>query len=318
MLGALVGLAGGTGLAFLFENLDTTLYTVEQVRAIAGLPVLGRIPVVKIHKLRGQGSIAIYTNGDSPQAEAYRLLRTNILSLNCDTPLKRLLITSAEREEGKTTLVANLAQAMAQAGRKVVAIDADLRIPALHKVFELPNEVGLSSVLEQQATLEEALQDAGIPGLQVLTSGPLPSNPTELLGTPEMGLLVHQLVQESDMVLLDTPSLLAVADAVVLAPVVDGVTVVVGLGQTRREAFEAALKQLADVKARPVGVIVNRAEQSAQYYPREEVDRQGSRMRLPSSLGRLLVWAERRLSSLRKGQTKSSTNGVQENPEKTE
>ena len=123
MLGALVGLAGGTGLAFLFENLDTTLYTTEQAKAIAGLPILGKIPAVKIHKFRGQRQIAIYTNGDSPQGEAYRLLGTNILSLDYDKLPKKLLITSAEREEGKTTVVANLAYAMAQAGRKVVVIE---------------------------------------------------------------------------------------------------------------------------------------------------------------------------------------------------
>jgi len=302
MLGALVGLAGGTGLAFLFENLDTTLYTVEQVRAIAGLPILGKIPAVKIHKFRGQGGIAIYTNGASPQAEAYRLFRTNILSLNYDSPLKTLLTTSAEREEGKTTVVANLAQAMAQAGRKVVAIDGDLRLPALHHVFELPNEVGLSSILEQRASLEEALQNTGIPRLQVLTSGPLPSNPTELLGAPEMAALLDQLIQEFDMILIDAPSLLAVADAVVLAALVDGVAVVVGLAQARREAVEAALKQLADVKVKAVGVIVNRAEQSGQYYPREhpgeEVDRYGSGIKLPSSLGARLALAVQRLSSL--------------------
>ncbi len=267
MLGALVGLAGGTGLAFLFQNLDTTLYTMEQVRATAGLPILGKIPAVKVHRFRGQGRIAIYTNADSPQGEACRLLRTNILSLSCDTPLKTLLITSAERKEGKTTVVANLGQAMAQAGRKVVAMDADLRLPALHQVFELPNEVGLSSILERQVSLEEALHDTGIPRLQVLTSGPLPSNPTELLGAPETALLLHQLIQEFDIVLLDTPSLLAVADAVVLAPLVDGVAVVVGLAQAKRGAVQAALKQLADVKVKPVGVIVNRAEQSGRYYP---------------------------------------------------
>lgn len=268
MLGTLVGLAGGMGLAFFLENLDTTLYTMEQVRAIAGLPILGKIPAAKIHKLRGQGRSAIYTNADSPQGEACHLLRTNILSLSCDRPLKTLVITSAERKEGKTTVVANLGQAMAQAGRKVVAIDADLRLPALHQVFGLPNEVGLSNILERQASLEEALHDTGIPRLQVLTSGPLPSNPTELLGSLEMALLLHQLIQEFDIVLLDTPSLLAVPDTAVLAPLVDGVAVVVGLVQARREAVQAALKQLADVKVKPVGVIVNRAEQNGRDYPR--------------------------------------------------
>jgi len=284
ILGALVGLVGGTGLVFLVENLDTTLYTMEQVSDVSGLPilgkipefrgqggiaiytsgipipVLGKIPVIKVRKLRGQEGIAIYTRGDSPQGEAYRLLRTNILSLNRDTPLKTLLITSAGQKEGKTTVVANLAHAMARAGRKVVAVDGNLRLPALSHASELPNEVGLSSILEQRASLEEALQHTRIPRLQVLTSGPLPSNPTELLGAPEMVVLLDQLIQEFDIVLIDTSSLLAVADAVVLAPLVDGVMVVIGLAQATQGAVEAALKQLADVKAKPVGVIVNRAE----------------------------------------------------------
>ena len=162
--------------------------------------------------------------------------------------------------------------------------------------------MGLSSILEQRASLEEALQNTRIPRLQVLTSGPLPSNPTELLGAPEMAALLDELIQEFDIALLDAPSLLAVADAAVLAPLVDGVAVVVWLAQARREAVEAALRQLADVKVKPVGVIINRAEQSGQYYPREhlgeEADRYGSRIKLPSSLGARLTSAVQRLSSL--------------------
>lgn len=269
MLGALVGLGVGTALGFLFDNLDTTLYTMEQVRTITGLPILGKIPAVKIDRLRGQERIALYTTGYSPQAEAYRLLRTNISSRNCESPLKTLLITSAERGEGKTTVVANLAQALAQAGHEVVAIDADLRLPALHHVFELPNEVGLSSILERRAHLEEALKTTGIPRLKVLTSGPLPANPTELLAAPQMAALLDQLVQGFDIVLLDMPSLLAVADAVVLASLVDGVALVVKLAQARRETVQAALEQLDAIHVRPVGLIVNRAQQSGQYYPRK-------------------------------------------------
>ena len=293
MLGALVGLVGGMGLAFLLENLDTTLYTMEQVSDVSRLPilgkipefggqggiaiynsgiqipVLGKIPVPKIHRFGSQRGAAIYTSGDSLQAEAYRLLRTNILSLGYDTPLKTLQITSAERKEGKTTVVANLARAMAQAGRKVIAVDGNLRVPALHHVFELPNEVGLSSILEQRASLEEASQNTRIPRLQVLTSGPLPPNPAELLGAPEMVALLDQLVQEFDIVLIDSSSLLAVADAVVLASLVDGVMVVIGLAQVTQGAARVALKQLADVKAKPLGVIVNRAGQSGEYYAKE-------------------------------------------------
>ncbi len=260
LVGAMVGLMGGAALALLFENLDTTIYTLEQLRAITGLPLLGKIP-------RGsgdQGKAAVYASG-SPQEEACRLLRTNILSHSHSAPLKTLLITSPGRREGKTTIAANLAHATARAGRKVVAVDGDLRLPALHEAFELPNEAGLSSVLERRASLEEALQTTKSPGLRVLTSGPPPSNPTELLESSEMASLLRQLAEDSDLVLLDSSPLLAAADAVVLAALAEGVAVVAELGETKREAIEAALNQLADVKANPIGIIVTGIKQETQY-----------------------------------------------------
>jgi non-specific protein-tyrosine kinase len=259
-LGFMVGLAGGMGLAFLFENLDTTLYTTEQVEEATELSTLGKIPTA-----RRQRQI-VFFNGDSPQGEAFRRLRTHIFTLDHDTPLQTLLVTSAEPREGKSTIVANLALAIAQSGRKVIVVDGDLRRPTLHKIFELSNEIGLSSILKQEATLDEAVQDSKIAGVQALTSGPLPPHPAELLGSPQMTALLEQLAQQFDMVVLDTPSLLAVTDAAVLAPTVDGVVLVVGRAQAQREAVRAARQQLANVKARSIGVVVNRAEQDGSYY----------------------------------------------------
>jgi capsular exopolysaccharide synthesis family protein len=259
-LGFMVGLAGGVGLALLFENLDTTLYTVEQIKEVAELPTLGKIPTA-----RRQRQI-VFFNGDSPQGEAFRRLRTHIFTLDRDAPLQTLLVTSAEPKEGKSTIVANLALAIAQSGRKVIVVNGDLRRPTLHRIFDLSNEIGLSSILKQEATLDEAAQDSKIPGVQVLTSGPLPSNPAELLGSPQMTTLIEQLVQQFDMVVLDTPSLLAVTDAAVLAPAVDGVVLVVERAQARGEAVRAAHQQLVAVKARSIGVVVNRAEQDGSYY----------------------------------------------------
>jgi succinoglycan biosynthesis transport protein ExoP len=261
-LGLMVGLAGGMGLAFLFENLDPTLYTTRQIEEVTELPLLEKIPTVA---KRQQTTLF---SGNSPQGEAFRRLRTNTLALNHDVPLQTLLITSAEPREGKSTIVANLACAMARSGRRVIAVDGDLRRATLHEIFDLPNQIGLSSLLNQEATLDEAIQDGDVPGVRVLTSGPLPPDPAELLGSPHMADLIEQLVQQFDVVLLDTPSLLAVTDAAVLAPVVDGVILVVGRAQTQREAVRAARQQLAGVKARLVGVVVNRANQrsSDRYY----------------------------------------------------
>jgi succinoglycan biosynthesis transport protein ExoP len=258
-LGAMVGLAGGMGLAFLFENLDTTLHAIEHIEKATALPILGEIPTA-----RGQRQRVLF-DGNAPQGEAFRRLRTNILSLDHDAPLRTLLVTSAEPREGKSTIVANLAFAIAQSGRMVVVVDGDLRRPTLHKVFDLPNEMGLSSVLEQGTAVDEAVQESYIHGVQVLTSGPLPSHPAELLSSPQMTALIEQLAQQFDVVLLDTPSLLAVTDAAVLAPAVGGVLLVVGRAQARRGAVQAACQQLADVRATPIGVVVNRTERHSSY-----------------------------------------------------
>jgi len=259
-LGLLVGLVAGVGLAFLFEHMDTTLQTTEQIEKATKLPILGNIPVAK-----GPQQITFFTN-NSPQEEAFRSLRTIIFMFDPNTPLQKLLLTSAEPGEGKSTIVVNLASAMACVGRKVVVVDADLRLPKLHYIFGLMNSPGLSSVLKQETTLHKAVQESIIPGVYVLTSGPLPPNPAELLSSPQMTGLIEQLAEQFDLVLLDTPALLPVTDAAVLAPIVDGVVLVVGRTQARQEAVRAALRQLSNVKARLVGVIVNRAEQNDGYH----------------------------------------------------
>jgi capsular exopolysaccharide synthesis family protein len=259
-LGLLVGLVGGMGLAFLFENLDTTLYTTKQIAQAAEAPILGQIPLA-----RKQQQITCF-NSNSPQEEAFRRLRTNLSMLNHATPLRTLLVTSAEPGEGKSTIVVNLAAALAKAGRRIIVVDGDMRLPTFHTIFDLPNQIGLSSVLKQRVALDTAVQASNIPGLHVLTSGPLPSNPAELLGSPHMIALIEQLTHWFDMVLLDTPSLLAVTDAAVLAPIVDSVVLVVGRDQARQEAVQAVYQQLLNVKAKSIGVVINRAEQNANYH----------------------------------------------------
>jgi len=259
-LAFLVGLVGGTAVAFLFENLDTTLHTTKQIVDVAKLSALGMIPTVR---KRPRSTIF---NSNSPQEEAFRRLRTNLLTFDHERPLQTLLIASAEPDEGKSTIVANLACSLAKSGRKVIVVDGDLRMPSLHQIFDLPNQVGLSSVLEQKVPLNKAVQDTNYLGVQVLTSGPLPANPAELLASPQMTALVEHLGQQFDMILLDSPALLAVTDAAVLARTVDGVVLVVRRAQTRQEAVQSAHQQLINVKARPVGVVVNQAEQDGSYH----------------------------------------------------
>jgi capsular exopolysaccharide synthesis family protein len=256
-LGLIVGLVAGVGLAFLFENLDTTLHTAEQIEQATELPTLGNIPALK----RRQRSL--FFDNSSPQDEAFRRLRTNLLMLAQDRPLHTLLVTSAEPGEGKSTIVANLACALAEAGRKVILVDGDLRLPSIHTIFDLPNQVGLSSLLKQRISIDAALQHTSVPGLQVLSSGPAPANPAELLDSARLRALIARLVERSELVLLDTPALMAVNDGAVLATAADGVILVVGRARSREEVVRAARKQLAAVKVRALGVVVNRAVQPA-------------------------------------------------------
>ncbi len=252
VMGTILGLTGGLGLAFLFENLDTRLYTKQQIEAASDLTILAQIPSVK----RGQSTT--FLNGISPQGESYRRLRTNILALGQDSALRTILITSAEPGEGKSTTVVNLALALAHTGHKVVLVDSDLRRPTIHKICDLANQNGLSSVLTQKTALVDALQDSHIAGISVLTSGPLPSNSAELLEAPEMSALIKKLSQTFDFVLIDTPALLPVIDAAIPASFVDGVLLIVSHGQTRREDVEAVCQQLAISKAKTIGVVANR------------------------------------------------------------
>jgi capsular exopolysaccharide synthesis family protein len=261
--GLMVGLTAGLGLAFLFENLDRTLHTTRQIEAAARVATLGKIPTA------GKQHAIVFSNGRSPQEDAFRRLRTSLFTLDGSAPLQTLLMTSAEPQEGKTTIVVNLAHMIAESGRQVVAVDCDLRRPTMHAIFGLTNEIGLSSVLQEQATLDAALHRAGLQRLYVLTAGPAPSKPAELLGSQAMADLIKRLRQRFDMVLLDTPAIAAVADAAILAPGVDGVLLVVGRAKAREEAVQSACQQLADVKARLLGTVVNRAGQDGSYgyYP---------------------------------------------------
>ena len=257
-LGFLAGLVAGGLLIFLLEQLDTTLYTAEQIEETTELFTLAQIPTDGV---QGRDQRIHLFNSNSPHEEAFRRLRTNILTLGKDLRIRTLMVTSAGPGEGKSTVVANLARIIAKTQRRVVVVDSDLRMPSLHKVFHLPNDTGLTSILKREATLEDALQLSSIPGVLVLTSGPVPTGPAELLGTPQMAALMKQLARQFDMVLLDTPALMAVTDASVLVPLVDGVVLVVGRKRVRQEAVQATREQLADLKAKLVGVVINYAEE---------------------------------------------------------
>ena len=192
----------------------------------------------------------------SPAAEAYRTLRTNIQFATLDRPVRTLLVTSASPDEGKSVTLANLAVTFAQAGHDVVLVDADLRRPSVHTLFDLPNERGLTTFLLEDPDGQPPLQSVADPGLRVLTSGPLPHNPSELLGSQRMERAVQRLSELAEVVLFDAPPVIAVADAPVLARKLDGVLLVVGVGKTKRDHAARAKRLLEKANARVLGAVL--------------------------------------------------------------
>lgn len=196
----------------------------------------------------------------SPAAEAYRTLRTNIQFSSLDKPLRTLLATSTVPDEGKSTTLANLAVTMAQAEQRVILVDCDLRRPTLHTLFNMPNDMGLTSMILANDDAMLPLQQTSVPGLQVLTSGPLPPRPADILGSRRMEAIIERLRAEADVVLFDTPPVIAVTDAAVLANRVDGVLLVLKAGHTTRDHARHARQVLERAKANIIGVVLNNAE----------------------------------------------------------
>jgi capsular exopolysaccharide synthesis family protein len=198
-------------------------------------------------------------NAKSPIAEAYRTLRTNLQFAKAGEALQILMYTSAGPGEGKSTTVANTAVVQAQSGKQVIMVDCDLRKPVQHKIFGLQNQ-GLTNALVENRPALELLQESGIHNLRILTSGPIPPNPSELLGNPKMGQVIQELSRECDLLLLDAPPVIAVTDACVLASKVDGVVLVISCGMDRPEMAQQAKELLLKANAHLLGVVLNRVE----------------------------------------------------------
>ena len=207
----------------------------------------------------GKSPLIALRDPRAPAAEAYRTLRTNLQFSSLDKPLRTLMATSTAPDEGKSTTLANLAVTFAQSEQRVILVDCDLRRPTLHTLFDLPNEFGLTSmILAEDAP--PPLQETVVPGLSLLTSGPLPPRPADILGSRRMEAAIERLRAAADIVLFDTPPVVAVTDAAVLATKVDGVLLVFQAGRTSRERARRARQILEKVKANIVGVVLNNAE----------------------------------------------------------
>lgn len=213
-----------------------------------------------------QRSLVAHYDQKSPVSEQYRTLRTNIQFASVDKKVKTIMVTSATPGDGKSTTAANLGIVLAQQQKKVLLVDADLRKPTSHYTFELPNQVGLTNVLTKQINLEGAVSQTQIPYMDLLTSGPLPPNPSELLGSKAMGNFVERLDKHYDYIIIDTPPVNAVTDPQVLSQHCDGVIVVVRSGKTEQEAIKKAVDSLRKVGADILGSVLNSQKQSESNY----------------------------------------------------
>jgi succinoglycan biosynthesis transport protein ExoP len=251
--GALLGLILGVGAAVLRELLDRRIRDDEDAAAIAGAPVLGHIPHDSGARRR---PLVVVDDADSPEAEAYRRLRTNLRVVTIDRGQRSLLVTSAVAGEGKTLIAANLGFAFAQAGHRVALVDADLRRPGLGRLLGLEPIPGLSELLSGDVS-EEALHHEHELPLEVLTSGSPPPNPSELLESDRFAALVDKLTRRAEIVIFDSPALLPVSDAAVMARRCAAVLMVARVSSTRAEQLDAAAESLRAVGKQPVGAVLN-------------------------------------------------------------
>jgi len=259
VLAAVVGLVLGAGVAFLVEYLDDSIKTREDLERIsAPVPVIGVIPLVGGWKEQEEERLVSLTDPTSAAAEAYRTLRTAIQFVALDRPMGIVQVTSSNASEGKTTTLANLGVALAKAGQRVVLVCCDLRRPRLHEFFGLPNDVGFTSLLLGEAPLSRALQAVpDVPRLRLLASGPLPPNPSELLSSSRTREVFGALKADADIVLIDSPPVLPVTDALVLFRQVDATLMVFSAGGTSQKQASTALAMAKQVDAPLVGTVLN-------------------------------------------------------------
>jgi succinoglycan biosynthesis transport protein ExoP len=254
VIAALLSALVETGILFVRDAYDDTLKYPWQVSKFLDLPVLG---VISHHKNGSEPICQEYPG--SPISEAFRSLCNNLMYTKIDDPLRSLLVTSPSHKEGKSIVSLNLSVVLAQAGNKVVLIDADLRCPTIHERLNLPNKTGLAWVLIGKDNLDNVMNHAKTHGLYAITTGEVPpmTNPGEILRSNKMDLMLNKLMEGGGMVVIDTPPVLPVADVAVMAPVVDGVLLVLQPGKTTLSAAREAVDGLRRVHANVVGVILN-------------------------------------------------------------
>jgi capsular exopolysaccharide synthesis family protein len=278
ILGVIMGLALGIGVTFVLEYFDNSVRSVEDIEK-SGMPILGSIPIIKLEETAKRlgrngkhrssskltthesktiaGRLITHFAPKSPISEAYRSLRTSIQYARADAPLKTIVVTSPGPQEGKSTTVANLAITIAQMGTKTLLVDTDLRRPVLHSIFNLSRSKGISNYLVGKTDLEDVIFKTDIDNLYLMPCGTLPPNPSELLGSKAMKQCIGELKEQFDIILFDSPPIMAVTDAAVLSSEMDGIILVVKAGQTDRNAMLRSYEILRNIPNHILGALLN-------------------------------------------------------------
>ncbi len=289
-MGVAVGLIVGLGLAFLFDNLDTTLFTSKQIREVTHTNPIGQIPATSMKVQNNSSSVRIspiqkvflrlgihINRGHNPAnskkdrnnlavdlnsqfSEAFLRLRTNLLALINDQPIHSLMVTSSLQGEGKSTIAANLAFELSKLGKKIILVDCDLRLPSIAQIFDAQDQMGLSDYLSGEEDLDNVIFKTKFTGLDVIPCGKHTDEVPLLLDSTRMKDIIPALLKEYDLVIIDTPGVLSVTDASLIASLVDGVLLVMKRGFIRKEKLEAALEQIANVKGKIIAFVINQAE----------------------------------------------------------
>jgi capsular exopolysaccharide synthesis family protein len=263
LVGFLLGTALGIAVAVLREIVDTRVRSEQDLRTITDSAVIGAITMDDEAK---DNPLVVQSSPYHTRSEAFRRLRTNLQFLDLDGGPQALVVTSSVPNEGKTTSAINLAITLADADAKVLLIDADLRRPSVAGYLGIEGSVGLTTLLIHQATIDDVIQPWGSAGLYVIPSGAVPPNPAELVGSKTMGRLIQQMSEQFDYVVIDTPPLLPVTDAALIAKMTSGVLMVAGAGQIRREQLRQSLANLSAVSARVLGIVLNKVGRDADAY----------------------------------------------------
>jgi capsular exopolysaccharide synthesis family protein len=312
LLAAAVGFVLAAAAAYLLDYLDDTLKTPEQVERATGSTIIGYLQETKDEF---GSKIFVTENPRHPLVEGYRSLRTNLEFASVDNPLKILLVTSAETESGKSFVASNLAAIIAQAEKKVILVDADMRRPNVHNFFELSNDYGLSDIFRGKLSVDDAIKEWQDGQVSVITAGNTPPNSSELLGSKKMSQILVELAERADFVVVDGPPFV-VADASILASKVDGVLVVIRSGYTHEPSVKSMMAQIQRSGARVVGVALNRVAKGAGYYGYESYygersETEGVKEDVESKGGRRKSMLSGKLST---GTNPGSKQGIAESP----